>query len=942
MRILSLHLTILCCLFTFSNQAQSLLETQANYPPKQLTSNTNQEPMIIGDIPSPQAQKYLDQTREARAAYVEANAHRFANAYSNKAKSGNNITWIPVQAHIVYEPNGFAAFDFFGYSYLMKDINELLLPSGIQLYNCDKIKYIGDQNIYNFSYPSESSLLDSYDVPEAINLYFVKDLTYNGGAACGYASSPGGGNRMMMTTFCLGYEKETVATYLVGLYFSLYPTHRNSNSSGYSNELVTRTNNPNCATAGDELCDTPADPGLYRSGAMNSTNCSYVGNFLDANQEPYSPSVSNFMSLAREACRTEFTPQQIARIQYSLQNDRTNLNCLKSAPCAFKINSYPRVYTFENGFQGWESVPFYQSVLYGDFLINTGNTPTSNTGPSSAFEGQKYIYAEADIQPLDSDEAPYGYPNAIIESPCFDFSALNAPQITYNYHMWGADINELNFQASTDGGNTWIAGLGSHIGDQGNSWQSNTVDLSAYGGMECVRFRFVAGFTSVTANEADIALDGIKIEDANPCVFDVDATVTPISCFGEEDGSIALSFPAPGQQPYTIEWSTGDIGFTTLNNLASATYTATITDANNCWDVIEEFVSEPAELEVNLEAFASSSNSDGAINLTVSGGTTPYSFTWSNGATTQNIQNLDEGNYQITITDLSGCTLEKRVFLSEFEACTNTKSNGWPYTNGLEGGTGVFMQNQEDDTNWRKRSGATPTPSTGPSAAVEGNNYRHIEASGNRHPDKTAVLTTRRCLNLSNVANPVFRFQYHIYGNQMGTLEVQLSEDGGLTWGASVWGMTGDQGNVWQTAEIDLSPYILNSLRIRIVGTTGNGPRSDMAIDDLYIGSAASQMPAINIPTSEGNALTKRTEILQLYPNPAQTTVTLRFNLQAQEEYDLEVINNVGQSVKKARIDHNTSHLNLELQELPNGLYQVILRNLTTGKVDRESLIVSK
>ncbi|MEL6945865.1 MAG: hypothetical protein AAFO82_24690, partial [Bacteroidota bacterium] len=348
---------------------------------------------------------------------------------------------------------------------------------------------------------------------------------------------------------------------------------------------------------------------------------------------------------------------------------------------------YPRLYTFENGFQGWEAIPFYQSVLYGDFLINTGSTPTSNTGPTSAFEGQKYIYAEADIQPLDSDEAIYGYPNAIIESPCFDFSTLNSPQITYNYHMWGADINQLNFQVSTDGGYTWIAGLGVHVGDQGNAWQSNTVDLSAYGGMDCIRFRFVAGFTSITANEADIALDGIKVEDTNPCSFDADGTATLISCFGEEDGSIALSFPISGQQPYTIEWSTGDIGFTTLNNLESATYNATITDANNCWDVVEVFVPEPAELIVQLEAFASSGNNDGSINLTVSGGTTPYSYNWSNNANTQNIQNLGEGNYQVTVTDANGCTVEKRVFLSEFEACTGTKCGGWPYSNDLEGGT---------------------------------------------------------------------------------------------------------------------------------------------------------------------------------------------------------------------------------------------------------------
>ncbi|MEM9848580.1 MAG: T9SS type A sorting domain-containing protein, partial [Bacteroidota bacterium] len=855
---------------------------------------------------------------------------------------------IPVQAHFVGDGQYAYGFDFFAYTYLMKDWNELLIPAGIQLYNCDKIDYINNNpNLYDFSYPNESAALDPYDVSGVINLYFVDNITYNGSGACGFASLPGDPkDRLVFALPCWFYDSHTVASYLTGLYFSLYPTHRNSTGSGYSDELVTRTNNPNCLTAGDELCDTPADPGLYRSGAFTASTCTYVGTFLDANQEAYAPLTDNIMSLASGGCRAQFTPEQIARIQYSLQNDRNYLSCSKPAACASKVTAYPRVYTFENGLQGWDNVPFYQSVLYGDFLINTGTTPTPNTGPTAAFEGQKYIYAEADLQPLDTDEAPFGYPNAIIESPCFDFSALNTPQITYNYHMWMTDTSQLNFQISTDGGYTWTAGLGSHIGNQGNAWQTNTVDLSAYGGMDCIRFRFVAAFTSVTANEADIAIDAIKVEDTNPCVFDVEGTATAVSCFGEADGSIALSFPAPGQQPYTIEWSTGDLGTTTLNNLASATYFVTVTDANNCSDVVEVYVPTPTELVVDLAATASSGNSDGAISLSVNGGAAPYTYAWSNGATTQNIQNLDEGNYQVSITDSNGCMVEKRVFLGEFEDCNNTKNGGWPYANGLEGGTGLFKQNQDDDTNWRKRSGATPTSNTGPSAAAEGNHYRHIEASGNsRNPDKTAVLTTRRCLNLSNVANPVFRFQYHMYGDQMGSLEVQLSEDGGLTWGASIWQQTGDQGNSWQTAEIDLSNYALNSLRIRVVGTTGSGARSDIAIDDLYIGSANAQIPAMNTPPTNNNprlARSTATTILQLYPNPAQTSVRLRFNLEAQQAYSLDLMNSVGQSVQQIDLADTTSQLDLNVEQLPNGSYHVVLRNLTTGYLERMLLIISK
>ncbi|MEM1325432.1 MAG: T9SS type A sorting domain-containing protein [Bacteroidota bacterium] len=892
----------------------------------------------VGGVPGAKAQKYLDATSEARSEYVQNNRWQ----YEGTIKSGNSgITYVPVQAHILQDPNGFGAMTFFEYSYILRDLNEILAPANIQLYNCSKINYIRSSALADFNHTLEELQLANYDVSGAVNFYFFNEIVYGGVPVCGWSTYPGDGNRVALSKRCFGYDRITVLTYLFGQYFSLYPTHRfnaGGNNSQMTDELVARTN---CTTAGDELCDTPADPRLNRSGAMSG--CTYVGVFRDQQNALFTPLTNNYMSLAGGSCRDSFTPGQLARMNYSIQNDRPSLNCSKQAYCANQVISYPSVYTFENGWQGWENIPFYQSVIYGDFLLNTGATPTANTGPSSAYEGQQYVYAEADISPLDMNESIYGYPNAIIESPCFDFSALQAPQIAFSYHMSGAHINALTVQATLDGGFVWDSLLTTINGDQGNMWQRDTIDLSNFAGKSGVRFRFVAGFAGqLGLNEGDIALDAIKVEDASPCVFNVEGTPTAVSCFGGSDGSIALSFPNPGTPPYTIDWSTGVQNVSSISGLSRGTYNATITDAQNCWDVVEVFVDEADELTASfVTTDATAGQADGSIATTVNGGTSPYTFAWSNNTISQNPQGLAAATYAVTITDNNGCTLTESVVVNEAISCSSTRSN-FPYNQGLEGGLGWFRQEQVpvDDRNWRKRSGGTNTNNTGPSSAAEGTYYRYMESSGsNNHPNKTAILFTRHCLDLAGVVSPVFRFQYHMYGNTMGSLEIQISEDAGTTWSTSVWSRSGNQGNSWQTATIDLSTYAIGTLKIRIVGTTGTGPRSDIAIDDLYIGAASG---ALNneIPMIAGRSeqSVELENTFELFPNPAQDQVQLRMS---SGNYELLLINSIGQVIQQQIIMPEQTQLQLDVSRLPKGLYYVFLKNMETASVDRKTLIVT-
>ncbi|RVT71088.1 PKD domain-containing protein [Flavobacterium sufflavum] len=140
-------------------------------------------------------------------------------------------------------------------------------------------------------------------------------------------------------------------------------------------------------------------------------------------------------------------------------------------------------------------------------------------------------------------------------------------------------------------------------------------------------------------------------------LFKVDPVVKNISCFGAHDGSIALNFVG-GIAPVKLQWSDGSTAGTTRNNLGPGTYSVIITDSKPC-AISKTFVivePQPLVLSANVtNAFDCDIANSGAINLLVSGGTVPFTYSWSNGATTEDLTNVPAGNYLVTVTDARGC-----------------------------------------------------------------------------------------------------------------------------------------------------------------------------------------------------------------------------------------------------------------------------------------------
>ncbi|HRP39175.1 MAG TPA: gliding motility-associated C-terminal domain-containing protein [Chitinophagales bacterium] len=141
---------------------------------------------------------------------------------------------------------------------------------------------------------------------------------------------------------------------------------------------------------------------------------------------------------------------------------------------------------------------------------------------------------------------------------------------------------------------------------------------------------------------------------------------TNVTCFGLNNGTLTINV-AGGTQPYSYQGNPIPPGTSTLPNLAPNTYAGIITDSKGCKDTITETITEPTQLTVgeqhgNVLCFG---GNNANIDITVSGGTPNYTYTWNDSITTEDRSNLTQGNYAVTITDANNCTANITVNITE-------------------------------------------------------------------------------------------------------------------------------------------------------------------------------------------------------------------------------------------------------------------------------------
>jgi hypothetical protein len=124
--------------------------------------------------------------------------------------------------------------------------------------------------------------------------------------------------------------------------------------------------------------------------------------------------------------------------------------------------------------------------------------------------------------------------------------------------------------------------------------------------------------------------------------------VVPPSCPGEVDAQVSIT-PNNGTAPYSILWNNGNTT-TALSNVASGTYTVTVTDATGEVAVATVNVLEPAPLAGTINKVGNNLTAFG------SGGTPPYTYAWSNGVNGAGNNGVSSGTFSVTISDSKGCS----------------------------------------------------------------------------------------------------------------------------------------------------------------------------------------------------------------------------------------------------------------------------------------------
>jgi|GEM_PF-3501238 len=197
------------------------------------------------------------------------------------------------------------------------------------------------------------------------------------------------------------------------------------------------------------------------------------------------------------------------------------------------------------------------------------------------------------------------------------------------------------------------------------------ITVNVVGGVEPYNYSWNNGETSENLNNLDVGIYTLTLTDANNCIYNhmvdifqsvpsivINDTITNVSCEFAKNGAISINIEG-GTQPFNYIWSTDDTATTLIDSLNGSNYWVRVTDINGCVKEKGFYVYEPKQLKLEgkVTNVSCRDEKDGAINIKVEDGTSPYTFLWSNNETIKDISYLAPNKYIIKVLDANNCEI---------------------------------------------------------------------------------------------------------------------------------------------------------------------------------------------------------------------------------------------------------------------------------------------
>ena len=324
----------------------------------------------------------------------------------------------------------------------------------------------------------------------------------------------------------------------------------------------------------------------------------------------------------------------------------------------------------------------------GGCQANACVTVTQNT-PVTASIGTPPIVCVGDSTTITATGSGGQSPYSFLWNTSETTASISKPAGTYTVTVWdvtGSTCSATTTVTITEEPPINISITASHVSCYGgNNGQASafvsggmpgyTYSWSPFGGSTSVASNLIPGTYTLVVTDA-IGCQSTSTTTITQPLSPVEVTISSnnVTCYGLIDGN-ATGNATGGYPPYSYYWSPLGVSTPSTSGLSPGTYSITVADSTGCYTTSSVTITEPTELMLSgTTTNANCNNNDGSATVIATGGTTPYTYSWTpSGGNGSTASNLVSGSYTVSVTDSNNCN--KQLTLNVLTNPTDLNAN---------------------------------------------------------------------------------------------------------------------------------------------------------------------------------------------------------------------------------------------------------------------------